>query len=62
MNARKLTLKSESLSELAAADLTAVVGAEAATGKCTDGCTEDGCGPTVPNVYCLTIKGSRCIY
>jgi hypothetical protein len=60
MNARKLTLKSESLAELAAADLAAVVGGEA-TGQCTAGCTDE-CGPTLPDPACLTLYGSRCIY
>lgn len=53
MNRRTLSLKRETLNELSAEQLAAVVGAAPEDVEVL---------PTTPVAECLTLKGSRCIY
>lgn len=69
MNTRKLSLKREALAELSVGELSVVVGGTHAGCAATDDCTHTfdiatvkGCHETVPDYYCLTIAGPRCIY
>lgn len=58
MTRRTLSLKREALTELGTADLASVVGA--AESPSLDPACDDL--PTTPPAYCLTFRGSRCIY